>query len=172
MKALKMRSGVFSATFSISTPPSGLAIRTGRSRRAVDDDAEVELALDVKPFLDEHAADRPAFGPGLVRDERHAEHRLARWSPRASGPFTTLTPPPLPRPPAWICALTTTMPPPSVGRGRLAPRRREGDLALEARARRTFSGSLCLDIRGSSCARKCMGGRLSGCQGSQVRDSS
>src|SRR4029079_5915466 len=26
----------------------------------------------------------------------------------AAAPFTTFTPPPLPRPPAWICALTTT----------------------------------------------------------------
>src|SRR3982751_4403498 len=26
----------------------------------------------------------------------------------AAAPLTTLTPPPLPRPPAWICALTTT----------------------------------------------------------------
>src|SRR5215212_3634154 len=27
----------------------------------------------------------------------------------SSGPWTTFTPPPLPRPPAWICALTTTV---------------------------------------------------------------
>ena len=26
----------------------------------------------------------------------------------AAAPLTTFTPPPLPRPPAWICALTTT----------------------------------------------------------------
>src|SRR6478609_7566065 len=36
--------------------------------------------------------------------------RIFSATPRASfaPPFTTFTPPPLPRPPAWICALTTT----------------------------------------------------------------
>ena len=29
----------------------------------------------------------------------------------SSGSFASLTPPPLPRPPAWICALTTARPP-------------------------------------------------------------
>jgi hypothetical protein len=32
----------------------------------------------------------------------------------SSRDFATLTPPPLPRPPAWICALTTQTFPPSV----------------------------------------------------------
>ena len=27
-------------------------------------------------FLDQHAADLPAFGAGLVRDQRHADHLL------------------------------------------------------------------------------------------------
>ena len=99
MNALKMRSGVSSATFSISTPPSGLTISTGRSVDAVDDETQVELARDLEPLLDEHAADDPALGPGLVGDERHAEHRL-RGVARGVGPLTTLTPPPFPRPPA------------------------------------------------------------------------
>ena len=51
----------------------------------------------------------------------------------SSGSFASLTPPPLPRPPAWICALTTARPPSrlaisraSVGRGRdLAARDRD-----------------------------------------------
>ncbi len=71
-----MRSGVSSATFSISTPPSGLTIEDRPLGGAVDHEAEVELARDLEAFLDEHATDDPALGPGLVRDERHAEHRL------------------------------------------------------------------------------------------------
>ena len=35
---------------------------------------------------------------------------------RLRGSCATLTPPPLPRPPAWICALTTTLPPSFFGR--------------------------------------------------------
>ena len=76
MNALKMRSGVSSATFSISTPPSGLDHQDGPLGRAIDDEAEVQLARDLEALLDEHAADDPALGPGLVRDERHAEHGL------------------------------------------------------------------------------------------------
>ena len=36
---------------------------------------------------------------------------FASWTAWA-GLFASLTPPPLPRPPAWICALTTTTAPP------------------------------------------------------------
>src|SRR5688572_29537917 len=48
----------------------------GRCRRAIDEDAEIELAVDVEPFLDEYAADLLAFGAGLMRDQRHADHLL------------------------------------------------------------------------------------------------
>src|SRR5882672_5775859 len=36
------------------------------------------------------------------------------WARTSSSERATLTPPPLPRPPAWICALTTQTEPPSV----------------------------------------------------------
>ncbi len=39
---------------------------------------------------------------------------LPACSRTSSGERATLTPPPLPRPPAWICALTTQTLPPSV----------------------------------------------------------
>ena len=57
-------------------PPAALAMTTGRAGRAIDEDAQIELALDLQPFLDQHAADLLAFGPGLMRDQRHAEHLL------------------------------------------------------------------------------------------------
>ena len=43
-------------------------------RVAVDHQREVELALDPRGALDEHAAHALALGPGLRRDERGAEH--------------------------------------------------------------------------------------------------
>ena len=42
--------------------------------RAIDQDAQIELALDLQAFLDEHASDLPALRAGLVRDERHPDH--------------------------------------------------------------------------------------------------
>ncbi len=42
--------------------------------RAVDHEAQVQLAGDLEAFFDEHAADDPALRPGLVGDQRHAEH--------------------------------------------------------------------------------------------------
>ena len=42
--------------------------------RAIDQEAQIQLALDLQAFLDEHASDLPAFRAGLVRDERHADH--------------------------------------------------------------------------------------------------
>ena len=41
-------------------------------------------------------------------------------STASSGVLASLTPPPLPRPPAWICALTTTRPPSSLAISRTA----------------------------------------------------
>ncbi len=57
-------------------PPAALPMMTGDGRRAVDQDAEIQLALDLEPLLDEHAADLPAFRSGLVRDQRHADQLL------------------------------------------------------------------------------------------------
>ena len=44
--------------------------------RAIEDDAEVELALDLQPLLDQHALDDLPRRPGLVGDEVHAEDLL------------------------------------------------------------------------------------------------
>ena len=35
----------------------------GRRGRAIDQDAQIELAIDLQPFLDQHATDLPALGP-------------------------------------------------------------------------------------------------------------
>jgi hypothetical protein len=58
-------------------------------------------------LFDQQALHHAPFGPGLVRDQPHADD-LAREVERLAASFATLTPPPLPRPPAWICAFTTT----------------------------------------------------------------
>ena len=68
-------SGVFSATSSMSMPPAALAMMTGLPGRAIEDDAEIQLALHLEAFFDQHAPDDAPFGTGLVRDERHADHR-------------------------------------------------------------------------------------------------
>ena len=100
----------------MSMPPSELAISATRCVVAVDDHADVQLVLDVGAFLDEQPAHLLALGAGLVRDQLHAEDLRRRVS-HSSIERASLTPPPLPRPPAWICALTTQTGPPSVLRG-------------------------------------------------------
>ena len=42
---------------------------------AVQDQAQVQLARDLRAFLDEHLVYRQAFRPGLVRLEARPEHR-------------------------------------------------------------------------------------------------
>ena len=76
MCSRRIFSGSLAATSSMSMPPAALAMMTGRRGRAVDQDAQIELALDLEPFLDEHAADLLALGAGLMRDQRHADHLL------------------------------------------------------------------------------------------------
>ena len=76
MCSRRIFSGSDAATSSMSMPPAALAMMTGAGRRAVDHDAQVQLALDLQPLLDEHAADLLAFRAGLVRDQRHADHLL------------------------------------------------------------------------------------------------
>ena len=57
MYSRKIRSGVSSATFSISTPPSWLTISTGFSVERSSTMPEIELAGDRQPLLDQHPAD-------------------------------------------------------------------------------------------------------------------
>ena len=92
----------------MSTPPSALTISTSRWRGAIDDEAEIQLAIDGETFLDQEPRHPLAVGTGLIRHERLAD-QLARDLLRlVRTDLATLTPPALPRPPAWICALTTT----------------------------------------------------------------
>ena len=89
-------------------------------------------------------------GAGLVRDELHAEDlaRRAR-APRRSS-CASLTPPPLPRPPAWICAFTTQTGPPSCFAARTASSTRERRNAARHRRCRTGGTFPCPGTRGSS----------------------
>ena len=82
----------------------------GLARGAVEDDAEVEFALDGQRFFDEQRCTMRPSGP--VWWVTSVMPRIFGGDRAASSAFlATLTPPPLPRPPAWICALTTTLPP-------------------------------------------------------------
>ena len=48
-------------------------ISTGPGHRAIDDDAQVQLAGDVAAFFDEHLPHGLPFRPGLDRDQRFAQ---------------------------------------------------------------------------------------------------
>ena len=67
-------SGVFSATASISTPPSVLAMIIGADGGAIEENGEVKFARDIHGFRDEHLVHDFALGPALVGDQRLAEH--------------------------------------------------------------------------------------------------
>jgi hypothetical protein len=92
----------------MSMPPAALAMITGRPAARSISMLRVELALDLQPSS---MRTRPTFrpsGPGLVRDERHADHllgealgfvrRLRQLDAAALAPAR----------PRGICALTTT----------------------------------------------------------------
>ena len=95
-----MRSGVFSATFSISMPPAWLAMMTGASGGAIEHDAQIQLARNRQALLDQQPRHVPALGAGLVRDQGHADASALASVSASAGFFASLTPPPLPRPPA------------------------------------------------------------------------
>ncbi len=59
-------------------PPAALAIMHRDLAARSISDAEVELALDLQPFLDQDAADLLAGGARLIGDELHADHVLRR----------------------------------------------------------------------------------------------
>src|SRR4030095_11988976 len=48
--------------------------RAGRC--TIDDDAQVEFAIDLHSLFDQYPADFAPVGPGLMRDERHPKHLL------------------------------------------------------------------------------------------------
>ena len=80
--------GSLAATSSMSMPPWDEAMNTGLPRGAVDHDREVHLlrALEVHALLDQQAPHDAALGPGLVRAQRHAEHRLGERLALLGGP--------------------------------------------------------------------------------------
>jgi hypothetical protein len=57
----------------MSIAPAALAIIT-LAGGAVEQQAQIELALHLQAFFDQHASDDAPLGPGLMRDQRHAEH--------------------------------------------------------------------------------------------------
>jgi hypothetical protein len=65
-----MSSGVLAATSSAGRR----CHKDGLALGPVEDNAQVELALDGQGFLDEEPLNNAAFGSSLVGDERHAEH--------------------------------------------------------------------------------------------------
>ena len=100
------------------------ALGTGHHDRQahgpVHDHAEVDFASDVGRVLHQHLADALALFAGLLGDQRMLEPMTSATWPTSSRERMNLTPPqslplslkrPLPRPPAWICALSTTGPP-------------------------------------------------------------
>ena len=100
MTSFRIASGVCAATSSISMPPAADAMKTILPVRAIEHDAEVQFLLDRQRLFDQQPLHQAAFGPGLVRDQRHAENLLAQCTAASAASFATLTPPPLPRPPA------------------------------------------------------------------------
>src|SRR5215471_7836371 len=104
--SLMIFSGVFSATSSISIPPSVLAINTGqpesRSTRILRYSSLAMLA----PSSTSSRRTTLPLGPvwcvtSVLPSSSFAKPGTAAFS------FVIFTPPALPRPPAWICAFTT-----------------------------------------------------------------
>src|SRR5579885_1654585 len=77
---------------------------------AINDQSEIKLASNIQSFLNQHLPHDAPSGPVWC---------VTRFIPRISpatftasaGLCASFTPPPLPRPPAWIWAFTTTVPP-------------------------------------------------------------
>ena len=88
----------------------------------VEHDAQIQFAGDVAAGFDKDLIDRFAFGAGLNRDQRLAQQPCGRLADLVGTSCQTTTPcwsglsltVPLPRPPAWIWALTTAIWPPSL----------------------------------------------------------
>ncbi len=124
-----MSSGFSRATCSMSTPPRAEAMNATALRGAVDEYRKIQFLGDVAGFADQHHVDRQRAAAGLVG--RHASCRASppRRPSRRRASCTSLTPPALPRPPAWICALTTHCVAAERLRGLDRLFRRRGDLA-------------------------------------------
>ena len=131
-------------------PPAADAMTIGLPGCAVERDREVELlrrcraASSISTFCTFWPS-----GPVCGVTQLHAEDLRRPTARASSGDSASLTPPPLPRPPAWICALTTQRPPSSSQiDARLAGV--VGHPAARRRARRSGAGSPWPGTRGSS----------------------
>ena len=105
-------SGVFAATSSMSMPPSEEAISaTFCVPRSTTRPTYSSVAMSAPSSM----SSRRTFWPcGPVWCVTSCMPRIFFACARtSSSDFATFTPPPLPRPPAWICALTTHTLPPS-----------------------------------------------------------
>ena len=95
----------------------GRADKADAAGLAVHQQGQVEFGLNAGTVFDIDAVDLFACGAGLVRDQCAAQHLLGFLGGFGSTDLVRRTPPfspasaslnlPLPRPPAWICALTT-----------------------------------------------------------------
>jgi hypothetical protein len=93
------------------TPPSDEAI-IGALQHAVDDDGKVELLDDLRASSTSRRFTTRPCGPVWCVTSVMPSIFCAKLR-TSSMDFATFTPPPLPRPPAWICAFTTQTLPPS-----------------------------------------------------------
>jgi len=105
-------SGVCAATSSISTPPSLDAMRqifcADRSRTRP---AYSSLRMSTPSSMSSRRTVWPCTPVWWVTNRMPS--MSCAWARTSSSERASLTPPPLPRPPAWICALTTHSGPPS-----------------------------------------------------------
>jgi hypothetical protein len=106
-------SGLLCATSSMSMPPSDEAISTTRwLTRSVTSDTYSSFLMSAPSSISRRRTFWPS-GPVWCVISCMPMIWFA-YSLTCSIDLATLTPPPLPRPPAWICALTTQTGPPSV----------------------------------------------------------
>ena len=83
-----------------------------RSCLPVEDEAEIEFALDRHRLLDVEAVDELALRAGLLGDEAAAEQLLGGVARPPSRSRQSMMPPALPRAPEWTCAFTIQASPP------------------------------------------------------------
>jgi hypothetical protein len=105
--SFRIFSGVLAATSSMSIPPSEEAITTTCPLpRSTSTPTYSSRAMLIPCSISRRLTSRP---PGPVCGVTRVMPRMALAASCAPwAPLTTFTPPPLPRPPAWIWALTTT----------------------------------------------------------------
>ena len=108
--SFRIASGVLAATSSISMPPAAEAMNTGLPwTRSSTMPRYSSRSMGSVSSISSRCTMRPAGPVWWVTSFMPSMLRASSAVSAAS--FATLTPPPLPRPPAWICAFTTTLPP-------------------------------------------------------------